>query len=124
MRAAAGGSDYGSTADGHDRSKRGASGAGAGIGTPGAHTRRVFGELAGRLALSRFHDLLAWMAAFLGVDSAPLALLMIVFSVFLMVFFRFSVVLSHLKDHNIALAQRVAILEFHLRSLHEKEPNR
>jgi hypothetical protein len=76
------------------------------------------------LALSRFHDLLAWMAAFLGVDSAPLALLMIVFSVFLMVFFRFSVVLSHLKDHNIALAQRVAILEFHLRSLHEKEPNR
>ena len=74
------------------------------------------------LGLSRFHGLLAWMAAFLGVESAPLALLMIVFSVFLMVFFRFSVILSHLKDHNVALAQRVAILEFHLRSLHEKEP--
>ena len=74
------------------------------------------------LALSRLRGLMAWMAAFLGVDSAPLALLMIVFSVFLMVFFRFSVILSHLKDHNIALAQRVAILEFHLRSLHEKKP--
>jgi hypothetical protein len=75
------------------------------------------------LALSRFHGPLAWIAAFLGVDSAPLALLMIVFSVFLMVFFRFSVILSHLKDHNVALAQRVAILEFHLRSLHEKGPD-
>jgi hypothetical protein len=72
------------------------------------------------LVLSRLEGLLAWMAAFLGLTSAPLALLMIVLSVFLMVLYRFSIVISHLKDYNIALAQRVAILEFHLRSLHEK----
>lgn len=72
------------------------------------------------LILSRAHGLLAWIAAALGVTSAPLALMMIVLSVFLMVLYRFSVIISHLRDHNIALAQRVAILEFHLRSLHEK----
>ena len=72
------------------------------------------------LALSRFQGLLAWIAAWLGITDAPLALLMIAFSVFLMVFFRFSVIISHLKDNNIALAQRVAILEYHLRSMHEK----
>jgi hypothetical protein len=72
------------------------------------------------LVLSRLHGLLDWIADFLGVAGAPLALLIIVSSVFLMVFYRFSVIISHLKDNNIALAQRVAILEFHLRSMHEK----
>lgn len=72
------------------------------------------------LILSRSHWLLERLAAWMGVSDAPLALLMIVFSVFLMVFYRFSVIISQLKDANIALAQRVAILEFHLRSLHEE----
>jgi hypothetical protein len=76
------------------------------------------------LVLSRCRGLLAWLAAFLGLPGAPLALLMIVLSVFLMVFYRFSIIISHLKDHNIALAQRVAILEFHLRALDEKVQNR
>ena len=31
-------------------------------------------------------------------------------------FFRFSVIISHLRDDNIALAQRVAILEYHLQN--------
>jgi hypothetical protein len=34
-------------------------------------------------------------------------------------FFRFSVIVSRLKDDNIALAQRVAILEFHIQSIRE-----
>jgi hypothetical protein len=71
--------------------------------------------------LSRFRGVLDWFAAFLGIAEAPLALLMIVFSVFLMVFYRFSMIISRLKDNNIALAQRVAILEFHLRSIDEEK---
>ncbi len=71
------------------------------------------------LALSRMHGTLDWIAGWLGLTYAPLALLMIVFSIFLMMFYRFSLIISRLKDSNIALAQRVAILEFHLRSLHE-----
>ncbi|MBI4873022.1 MAG: DUF2304 domain-containing protein [Acidobacteria bacterium] len=73
------------------------------------------------LVLSRLRGLLDWVAGILGVPDKPMALLFIAFSVFLMVFYRFSVVISNLKDHNIALAQRVAILEFHLRSLHEEK---
>jgi hypothetical protein len=41
--------------------------------------------------------------------------------VFLIMFFRFSVIISHLRDDNIALAQRVAILEYHLRSIANRE---
>jgi len=36
-------------------------------------------------------------------------------------FFRFSVIVSHLRDDNIALAQRVAILEYHIRGLRSHE---
>ena len=36
-----------------------------------------------------------------------------------LVFYRFSVVISDLKDANVAMAQRLAILEFHLQSRHE-----
>ena len=38
------------------------------------------------------------------------------FAVFLFVFYRFSVMVSHLKESNIALTQRVAILEYYVRS--------
>jgi hypothetical protein len=37
------------------------------------------------------------------------------------VFYQFSIVISDLKDANISLAQRVAILEFKIRSLHENK---
>jgi hypothetical protein len=37
-----------------------------------------------------------------------------------MVLYRLSLIISRLKDSNIALTQRVAILEFHLNSLDEK----
>jgi len=35
--------------------------------------------------------------------------------------FRFSVILSHLRDDNIALAQRVAILEYYVKSIGDHE---
>ena len=50
----------------------------------------------------------------------PLALLLIVGCVFLLIFYRFSIIISQLKDDNIALAQRVAILEYHIQSLKDQ----
>ncbi|HOK45560.1 MAG TPA: DUF2304 domain-containing protein [Bryobacteraceae bacterium] len=72
------------------------------------------------LVVSRSEALMNRAAAILGLTTAPLALLTLVGCVFLIVLFRLSVLISALKDANIALAQRVAVLEFHLRSLNEK----
>ena len=69
------------------------------------------------LVLSRVRPLLNAVRDLVGLPDSPLALFLIGSSVILMMFFRFSVILSHLRDDNIALAQRVAILEYHIRSL-------
>jgi len=42
-------------------------------------------------------------------------------AIFLVVLYRFSLVISRLTDSNIALMQRVAILEFRLTNLDEKD---
>jgi hypothetical protein len=72
------------------------------------------------LALSRAKGLLHAIAGWLGVPYPPLALLLIVGCVFVIIFYRFSVIISQLKDDNIALAQRVAILEYHIQSLKDQ----
>ena len=69
------------------------------------------------LVLSRSRGLLETVSGFLGIASPPLALLLIVGCVFLVMFYRFSIIISKLRDDNIALAQRVAILEYHIRTL-------
>jgi hypothetical protein len=69
------------------------------------------------LVLSRSQGLLHTMADAIGVTYPPLALVLLAGGVFLIIFYRFSMIISQLKDDNIALAQRVAILEYHLRSL-------
>lgn len=69
------------------------------------------------LVLSQSRGLLNGMAGFLGVGYPPAALLFIILGIAFLVFFRFSMIISALKDSNIALAQRVAILEFELRAL-------
>ena len=56
----------------------------------------------------------------LGVSDAPAALLIVAGCVFVVVLYRSSLLISDLKDSNIALAQRVAILEYRLESLDEK----
>jgi len=71
------------------------------------------------LILSRSQPLMSWLARIIGVGDPPLALIVAVLVVFLLVFYRFSVTVSTLKDANIALTQRVAILEYYLRSQHE-----
>ncbi len=73
------------------------------------------------LVLSRWHALQNWIAAAVGVNDAALAMLMAGGAIFLVVLYRFSLMISDLKDSNIALTQRIAILEFQLNSINEKE---
>ncbi|MBM3785304.1 MAG: DUF2304 domain-containing protein [Acidobacteria bacterium] len=72
------------------------------------------------LALSQWEWGLMSFAHLMGMNDPPVVMLLIVGSVFVAVFFRFSVVMSDLKDANIALTQKVAVLEYQLNCLHEK----
>src|SRR5260221_14251670 len=72
------------------------------------------------LLLSRGRGTLQAIAGWLGVPYPPLALLLIVGCVFVIIFFRFSVIISQLKDDNIALAQRVAILEYRIQTVKDQ----
>ena len=71
------------------------------------------------LALSRWRALLDQIAGVMGLQEGPLALLVVTGALFLLVLYRLSMMISSLKDSNIALAQRLAILEFRLES-HEE----
>ncbi|MBM3774084.1 MAG: DUF2304 domain-containing protein [Acidobacteria bacterium] len=53
-------------------------------------------------------------ARFIGIADPAVALLLLAGSVFLVVFFRFSMIISRLRDDNVALAQKLAILEYRL----------
>ena len=75
----------------------------------------------GMLVLSRARPFLDFLTRRFGIPDTPLTLFLIAGSVFLVMFFRFSVIISHLRDDNIALAQRVAILEFHIQSIRAHE---
>jgi hypothetical protein len=57
---------------------------------------------------------------YFGPTNPPAALLMVSGSVFVVVIYLATIRISELKDSNIALAQRVAILEYRLESLDEK----
>lgn len=78
------------------------------------------GAAVAMLVLSQTPWVLNHLGHLIGVNSPPIALLLIVGALFLIVFFRFSVIISDLKDANIALTQKVAILEYQLNALHEK----
>ncbi len=71
------------------------------------------------LVLSRSRGLLVAAAQKLGLTDPPLALLLVIGCVFVLMFYRFSVIISKLRDDNIALAQRLSILEYHLESLRD-----
>lgn len=76
---------------------------------------------AAMLVLSRARPALDFITRHAGIPDTPLTLFLIAGSIFLIMFFRFSVIISHLRDDNIALAQRVAILEYHIQSLRKHE---
>ena len=69
------------------------------------------------LAMSRSPALLAAIAGELGITYPPLVLVLILGCVFVVIFFRFSVIISKLKDDNVALAQKVAMLEYQMESI-------
>jgi hypothetical protein len=69
------------------------------------------------LILSRSRPLLDTVRNWMGLPDSPLALFLLAGALALIMFFRFSVVVSHLRDDNVALAQRLAILEYHLRTI-------
>jgi hypothetical protein len=73
------------------------------------------------LVLSRARPVLDYVTRRFGIPDTPLTLFLIAGSVFLIMFFRFSVIISQLRDDNIALAQRVAILEYHIQSIRAHE---
>lgn len=72
------------------------------------------------LLLSQWPWGLVQFARLVGVTDAPVALLLIVISLFLVIFFRFSVVISDLKDANIALTQKIAILEYQVQHVEKR----
>jgi hypothetical protein len=61
-----------------------------------------------------------WLADGLGVEQPPIAVLVVLFGISVVVIYRLSLRVSALKDASIALAQRVAILEYQLKSGYEE----
>ena len=70
--------------------------------------------------LSQWRAANQWLASLVGVGDSAVALLFITGWVFLVVLYRLSIRISGLRDSNIKLAQRVAILELRLESLDDK----
>jgi hypothetical protein len=79
------------------------------------HSVSWLAAAAALIVLSRSGPLLEKLAQQIGVSEPSLVLLMLILIVFLGVFYRFSRIVSELKDMNITLTQRVAILEFLLK---------
>ncbi|HTT63385.1 MAG TPA: DUF2304 domain-containing protein [Bryobacteraceae bacterium] len=73
------------------------------------------------LALSLSRPAVEYIRRLFALPDTPLAVFLLGSAVFLVVFFRFTLIISRLRDDNIALAQRVAILEYHLRALTHHE---
>ena len=73
------------------------------------------------LVFSRWPSGLEWVARQLGLADPPLALVILMVCVFIVVIYRLSVRISDLKDANIAMAQRLAIVEFQLQSRNEEQ---
>jgi len=76
---------------------------------------------AAMLVLSRNYAALEAARRWSGLPDTPLTLFLFIGAVFLLMFFRFSIIISHLRDDNIAMAQRVAILEYHIQELRKNE---
>jgi hypothetical protein len=72
---------------------------------------------AAMLVLSRNYPALEAVRRWSGLPDTPLTLFLFIGGVFLLMFFRFSIIISHLRDDNIAMAQRVAILEYYIQDL-------
>jgi hypothetical protein len=74
-----------------------------------------FGAAMLLLALSLSRTALDWLSNVLGVEDSSFVLLVVAGVLFLFTFFRFSVQVSELKDHNIVLSQKVGLLEWEIK---------
>ncbi len=80
--------------------------------------------LAGALifvALVLAHEMLAWAAGLLGLASTPLLIMLLALVMLVFVCFHYAKILSRLRDDNIALVQRVAILQFKVEQLEDED---
>jgi hypothetical protein len=69
------------------------------------------------LMLSLSDAAMRLLARLLGVADASLVLIALAGVFFVFIFFRYSLVVSSLKDHNIQLAQKVGLLEWEVERL-------
>ncbi len=69
------------------------------------------------LVLSLSDAAMRVLARLLGVADASLVLIALAGVFFVFIFFRYSLVVSSLKDHNIQLAQKVGLLEWEVERL-------
>lgn len=79
-----------------------------------------FGACLLLLALSLWEDGLRWLGQWMQIEDSATLLLLVAAILFLFTFFRFSVVVSGLKDNNIVLAQKVGTLEWEVRKQAEQ----
>ena len=75
------------------------------------------------LVLSLSDTAMGALERWIGVREAPLVLIVLAGVLFVFTFFRYSLVVSSLKDHNIQLAQRVGMLEWEIEQLSKKLEN-
>lgn len=69
------------------------------------------------LGLTQSKVALNWIGQAIGVESGVSALFLVSATVFVSVIYRLSIRVSGLKDSNVALTQRIAILEYKLETL-------
>jgi hypothetical protein len=61
------------------------------------------------------------LGEWIGLTDRPLILIVLAGVLFVFTFFRYSLVVSSLKDHNIQLAQRVGMLEWEIERLQRQK---
>ena len=74
-----------------------------------------FGVAVLLLGLCLSQTALDWLSWALGIHDSSLVLLVVAGLLFLFIFFRSSIQVSGLKDHNIVLAQKIGLLEWELK---------
>ena len=74
-----------------------------------------FGVAVLLLGLCLSKTALDWLSWAIGIYDSPLVLLVVAGVLFLFIFFRSSIQVSGLKDHNIVLAQKIGLLEWELK---------
>lgn len=79
-----------------------------------------FAAAAALLGLTLWDTGMSSLSQWLGVESSADVLLLLAGVAFLFTFFRFTVEVSSLKDHNIQVSQKVGLLEWEIRRQQEE----